>query len=82
MIVKSNFFLLIHSGFLSYRILAVRVHSKGFVPFVHEQQPTEIPIPITSSYWDTTWTGYPDMLLPYWRIHLEGKEIVKKEKYV
>ncbi|KAI4559170.1 hypothetical protein MJT46_019925, partial [Ovis ammon polii x Ovis aries] len=34
----------------------------GFVPFVHEQQPTEIPIPITLHIGDYNMDGYPDAL--------------------
>ncbi|XP_040353869.1 T-cell immunomodulatory protein isoform X3 [Herpailurus yagouaroundi] len=34
----------------------------GFVPFVHEQRPTEIPIPITLHVGDYNMDGYPDAL--------------------
>ncbi|KAI5249225.1 T-Cell Immunomodulatory Protein [Manis pentadactyla] len=34
----------------------------GFVPFVHEQRPTEIPIPITLHIGDYNMDGYPDAL--------------------
>ncbi|XP_057569026.1 T-cell immunomodulatory protein isoform X2 [Hippopotamus amphibius kiboko] len=34
----------------------------GFVPFVHEQQPPEIPIPITLHIGDYNMDGYPDAL--------------------
>uniref|UniRef100_A0A2K6GQH1 Integrin alpha FG-GAP repeat containing 1 n=1 Tax=Propithecus coquereli TaxID=379532 RepID=A0A2K6GQH1_PROCO len=34
----------------------------GFVPFVHEQQPLEIPIPITLHIGDYNMDGYPDAL--------------------
>nr|XP_054308879.1 T-cell immunomodulatory protein [Pongo pygmaeus] len=35
----------------------------GFVPFVDEQQPTEIPIPITLHIGDYNMDGYPDALV-------------------
>ncbi|XP_021569585.1 T-cell immunomodulatory protein, partial [Carlito syrichta] len=35
----------------------------GFVPFVHEQRPTEIPIPITLHVGDYNMDGYPDALV-------------------
>uniref|UniRef100_A0A452TP32 Integrin alpha FG-GAP repeat containing 1 n=1 Tax=Ursus maritimus TaxID=29073 RepID=A0A452TP32_URSMA len=34
----------------------------GFVPFVHEQRPTEIPLPITLHIGDYNMDGYPDAL--------------------
>nr|XP_005003512.1 LOW QUALITY PROTEIN: T-cell immunomodulatory protein [Cavia porcellus] len=34
----------------------------GFVPFVHEEMPTEIPIPITLHIGDYNMDGYPDAL--------------------
>ncbi|XP_008827860.2 T-cell immunomodulatory protein [Nannospalax galili] len=34
----------------------------GFVPFLHEEQPTEIPIPITLHIGDYNMDGYPDAL--------------------
>uniref|UniRef100_A0A8C5ZMX3 Integrin alpha FG-GAP repeat containing 1 n=1 Tax=Marmota marmota marmota TaxID=9994 RepID=A0A8C5ZMX3_MARMA len=34
----------------------------GFVPFVHEERPTEIPIPITLHIGDYNMDGYPDAL--------------------
>lgn len=34
----------------------------GFVPFVHEERPTAIPVPLTLHIGDYNMDGYPDAL--------------------
>ena len=62
MIVKSNFFFLNPQWIPVLQDFSSKGTLWGFVPFVHEQQPTEIPIPITLHIGDYNMDGYPDAL--------------------